>query len=266
MTVSTMRMHRLIPAIAMSLVMAACSTMPGREGNVDAVLTASGIDAQLARLQQPLQPGKSSGPTMLIPDEWLTIVNTTVAESLKPEEIRQELHSALSKNLSSHELASVQHFYESETGRTVVALESGQTSAPGTTRLPATTLDELARTTGAGKAASMLAERALNDAVDIAFEHRCFGLDKVPFAGMLSGVIKKTQLGALRDSVNTSIRERYTGLTERDAEAYIDFARSPAGNKFFNTRTSVLTTYAGRAGDSLSSKLSDAVTAICKKP
>lgn len=258
-------MFRLFPVIALSLFMAACSTLPGRQGNVDAVLAASGLDAQLTRLQQPLPPGKTSGPTMLIPDEWLTIVNTTIADSLKPDDIRKELRGTLLKDLSSRELAAVQSFYESDAGKNVVALEGGKMSALGTTRIADDTLDELARTTGAGKAVSMLAERGLSEAVDIALKHRCFGLDKVPFAGLLGGVMKKSQLGILRDNVNRSMRDRYASLSESDAEAYLAFARSTAGSKFFNARTSVLTTYAGRAGDSLSSKLADAVGSVCNK-
>lgn len=257
------RSSRLVPAIVLGMAMTACSTMPGREGNVDAVLAASGLEAQLTRLQQPLPVGQSKGPTMLIPDEWLAVVNTTVAEALKPEAMRQDLRSALLKDLSSRELAAVQHFYESDAGKAVVALESGTGAALGTTRLSDTTLDDIARTTGAGKAVSLLAERALTEAVDIAFKHQCFGLEKVPFAGLLGGVVKKSQLGMLRDSVNTSLRGRYAGLSETDAEAYLAFARTAAGSKFFNARTSVLTGYAGRAGDSLSSKLTEAVSAVC---
>lgn len=260
-----MKLLQLLTATTLSMVMAACSTLPGREGNVDAVLAASGLEAQLARLQQPLPVGKTSGPSMLIPDEWLTIVNTTIAEAVKPEAIRQELRSTLLKDLTSRELAAVQGFYESESGKNVVALESGTLTTLGTKHLGDATLDELARTTGAGKAVSMLAERGLNAAVDIAFKHRCFGLDQVPFAGLLGGVMKKSQLGMLRDSVNQSLYNRYASLSENDAEAYLAFARSPAGSKFYNARTSVMTTYAGRAGDSLSSTLADAVTAACKK-
>lgn len=260
-----LRSSRLIPAIALGMIMTACSTMPGREGNVDAVLAASGLEAQLTRLQTPLPVGQTKGPTMLIPDEWLAVVNTTVAEALKPEAMRQDMRSALLKDLSSRELAAVQNFYESEAGKAVVALESGKGAALGTNRLSDATLDDITRTTGAGKAVSLLAERALTEAVDIAFKHQCFGLEKVPFAGLLGGVMKKSQLGMLRDSVNTNLRSRYAGLSENDAEAYLAFARTAAGSKFFNARTAVLTGYAGRAGDSLSSKLTDAVSAVCHK-
>jgi hypothetical protein len=259
------RITRLLPALALGLAMSACSTLPHRDGNVDAVLTASGIDAQLTRLQQPLPVGQTKGPGMLIPDEWLTLVNTTVADTLKPEAMRQDLRSTLLKELSSRELASVQDFYESGAGKHVAALESGQSIASGTATLSDAVLDDIARTTGAGKAVSLLAERALNDAVDIAFKNQCFGLEKVPFAGLLSGVMKKSQLGMLRDSVNANLHNRYAGLSEREADAFLSFARSSAGSKFFNARTSVLTAYAGRAGDALSGKLTDAISAVCHK-
>ena len=48
-----------------------------------------------------------------------------------------------------------------------------------------------------------------------------------------------------------------------DAEAYLACARPAAGRKFLNARTSVQTGYAGRAGDSLRSKLTEAVSAVC---
>ena len=155
MTQPCIKQLRILPVLALCLAMAACGTLPGREGNVDAVLTASGLDAQLSRLQQPFPPGKTSGPSVLIPDEWLTIVNAAIADALKPDDIRQDLRNTLVRDMSSRELANVQDFYESDAGRHVVALESGNLSAPGATRVPDATLDELARTTGAGKAIRM---------------------------------------------------------------------------------------------------------------
>jgi hypothetical protein len=245
--------------------MSACNTLPHQEGNVDAVLAASGLEAQLTRLQQPLPVGKTKGPAMLIPDEWLIVVNTAVAETLKPEAMRADLRSALLKDLSSRELATTQAFFTSEVGKKIVELESGQSAASGASQLSETTLNDIAQTTGIGRATSLLAERALTEAVDIAFKHQCFGLDKVPFAGLLGGVMKKTQLSMLRDSVNTRLHSRYASLSESEADRYLDFARSSAGKKFFNARTAVLTDYAGRAGDSLQSTLTEAVSAVCHK-
>ncbi len=253
----------LISVTALGLLSTGCSTMPGSDSNVDAVLTASGLDAQLTRLQQPFPVGKTKGPTLLIPDEWLAVVNTTVAETLKPEAIRQDLRTVLLRDLSARELTSVQHFFESDAGKHVVALESGEQAVLSANRLTDSALEEIVHTTGTGKAVGLLAERALNEAVDIAIKHQCFGLDKVPFAGLLGGVMKKTQLGMLRDGVNASMYGRYASLSEKDADAYLAFAKTAAGSKFFNARTSVLTRYAGLAGDSLSGKLTDAVSAMC---
>jgi hypothetical protein len=264
-TAATKKYARLISVITLGIVMSACNTLPQREGSVDAVLAASGLEEQLTRLQQPLPVGQAKGPAMLIPDEWLTMVNTAVAETLKPEAMRADLRSALLKELSSRELATTQAFFTSEVGKKVVELEGGKSVVSGPSQLSEATLNDIAQTTGIGKATSLLAERALTEAVDIAFKHQCFGLDKVPFAGLLGGVMKKAQLSILRDSVNTRLHSRYAGLSESEADRYLDFAQSAAGKKFFNARTAVLTDYAGRAGDSLQGTLTKAVTAVCHK-
>lgn len=256
------RSLKLAAGASLGLLLAACAGMPGKEGNVDAVLTASGIDAQLRHLQQPLS---SEGPTAMIPDEWITLVNHTVAETLQPDAVRREMKAELDKSMSGRELVDVQAFYESDTGKRVVAVENGEVPAVtdgGATNTAA--LDTIVEATGAGKAVSMLAERGLNEAFNLALKHRCFGLDKVPMAGLLAGFVKKAQLATLKDSVNTAVRKRYAALSAADRDSYLAFVTSGAGKKFLTVRGNVIADAAGRAGDALSAPMAAHVDALCE--
>ncbi|MFN3587128.1 MAG: hypothetical protein ACK4UT_06465, partial [Moraxellaceae bacterium] len=250
-----MTSFRLLAATALALVVGACSTLPGRDGTADAVLAASGLSVQLDRLREPLPPGKTDGPTGLVPDELLVLVNTAIADNLQPERIRTELKAALEKELTARELGSVQAFYESATGMRVVALETGRATGPRNSALDTARLDELAAATGAGRAVAQLAERGLNDAVDVALKNGCFGADRIPMANLLGGVLKKAQLAALRDSVSRRVREQYASLSTQEVEDYIAFTRSGAGRKFLDARTRVLGNAAGRTGDALKGRL-----------
>lgn len=256
----------LASAAALCVLLSACSSLPGQKADIDAVMTASGLDAQIGMLDTPLHTEKMSGPLAMIPDEWITLVNSTISENVKPEQIRAELRTALSKNLSGAELNSVQKFYESDTGKHVVAIESGKadTHAGGSLTNDRATLDALANATGYGKAVSQLAQHGLNDAVDVAVKNGCFGLDQVPFAGMLVGVVKKAQLAALRENVNALVRERYTRLSADEQAVYLAFAQSSAGQKFFAARGSVMQDTAQRTGDALNGQLGQRVLQICK--
>jgi hypothetical protein len=251
----SMHPFRLVTTL-LALVLAGCATLPGRQGNADAVLDASGVDAQLSHLQQPL-----TADTM-IPDQWVKLVNATVADVLKPAAIRSDMKQQLEQDLSGRELASVQSFYESDTGKRVVAAETGATpaAAAGT---DSAELDTLAQATGVGRAASMLAERGLNEAFDLALKHHCFGLDKVPMAGLLAGFVKKAQLASLRDRVNAGVRQRYAGLSPDDRASYLAFVKSAAGSKFLQVRGNVIAAAAGRAGDALSAPMAEQVDALC---
>lgn len=254
-----MKMLRLLP---LALLLAACTSLQKNSGDVDAVIQASGLNSQLKRLETPLPVDRMEGPLALIPDEWIALVNSTIADNLKPEQIRSNLKSQLQQNLSGIELHAVQAFYESPTGQRVVSAESGKTtgnrSAPGNA-----TLDALADATGAGQAASLLAQHGLNDAIDVAVKNGCFGLGDIPMASLLVGVVKKAQLNALRSSVNASVREQYASLSDAEQTDYLAFARSSAGRKFLSARASVMNDAATRAGSALSGQLGVQIKEVC---
>lgn len=259
------QLRLLLPAL--TLMLAACSSMPGRESDIDAVLNASGLEAQLDWLRQPLQTSQTSGPLALIPDEWLQLVNLTVAETLQPQDIRNQLRGTLKDRLTATELAEVERFFRSGPGRKVVAVETGSSLATAAgDDLNTATLEALASATGVGSAVSRLAEHALNDVVDIALQEGCLGQERTPLASLLGGVVKKAQLLALRNAVNERIRARYASLTPEEQETYLEFARSRAGEKFFSARQAVMSNAAQRAGVALNSQLTPRLSELCKSP
>lgn len=252
--------------LALALALGGCAALPPGDADVDALLRASGIDAQLAWLEQPLPAGKLEGPLSLLPDDWIGIINSTVAERVQPADIRRELADRLQRDLSARELGEVRRFFDSATGRAVVAVESGspQAAAVPTVATDEHMLDALANASGVGTAVSRLAETGLGDAVDIVMRSNCLGQGKVPFAGFVGGVLKKAQLKALRLRVNDEIRGRYAALAREDRQRYLDFAQSAAGHKFLRARAEVVGAAADRAGTALGSALTPRVDALCK--
>lgn len=254
--------------LSLLLTLPACASLPPRDADVDALLGASGLDAQLAWLEQPLPAGKLEGPLSLLPDDWIAIVNSTVAERVRPVEIRRELRERLQQDLSAGELAEVQRFFESDTGRAVVAVESGSPQAGGKLidqdNDPA--LLALANATGLGQAVGKLAEASLGEAVDIVLRSNCLGQGKTPFAGVVGSFLKKAQLKALRLRVNDDVQSRYASLSAPQRERYLDFTRSSAGQKFFRARAEVVGNSAERAGNALGSALAPRIDALCNTP
>lgn len=250
--------------LAALLVLAGCASLPGRNSDVDAVLTASGVDAQLAWLSQPLQADKLKGPMALVPDDWITTINAAVAGELQPAEIRGNLREALQRELSARELGEVQRFYESPVGHAVVAVESGASGEhPAAVADPAQ-VEALANATGLGQAVARLAEKGLGDAFDIALRTDCLGQGKTPFASLVGGVLKKAQLRALRTMVNEQVSRRYAALTPSQQADYLAFAESRAGRKFFQVRSEVVGNAADRAGTALGAALTPRFNALCK--
>lgn len=250
------------------LLLAACAGLPARDSDVDAVLAASGFDDQMAWLQKPLRPETASGVLALLPDDWVAVVNATVAQTVKTDVIRADLRQELKRSLSASELQRVRKFYEGPTGRRVAALESGKLDSrleDAGNASDAATLDALAEATGTGKAVSRLAEHALGDAVDIALRTGCFGSTRLPLAGLLGGMVKKAQLAALRGAVNERVRERYAALTPAEQADYLAFAQGSEGRKFFAARSTLMLARAEEAGKALGTQLTPRIDALCRE-
>lgn len=252
----------LLPALF--LLLAACAGLPGRSSDVEAVLAASGVDAQLAWLSQPLQSEKLKGPLALVPDDWISTINAAVAGELQPAEIRGALREALQRELSARELGEVQRFYETPVGLAVVAVESGAGGDRAAASADPATVEALASATGLGQAVSRLAEKGLGDAFDIALKTDCLGQGKTPFAGLVGGVLKKAQLRALRAMVNDQVSRRYAALTPAQQADYLAFTQSGAGRKFFRVRGEIVGNAADRAGTALGAALTPRFNALCK--
>lgn len=251
--------------LSLLLTLTACAALQPRAADIDALLGASGLEAQLAWLEQPLPAGKLDGPLSLLPDDWIALVNSTVAEGIQPADIRRELRERLQKDLSARELGEVQHFFESDTGRAVVAVESGSPQAAGRSGSGAddATLVALANATGLGRAVGRLAEASLGETVDIVLRSNCLGQGKTPFAGVVGSFFKKAQIKALRLRVNDEVQTRYASLSAQQRESYLDFTRTDAGRKFFQARADVVGQAAERAGNALGSALTPRIDALC---
>lgn len=259
-----MSFWRFTAALGLSITLAACSSAPVGGGNADAVIQASGISSLLSRLEKPLPVEKMEGPLALIPDEWVALVNSTIADNLKPDAIRLDLQNRLQATMTAKELATVQRFYESSVGQHVIRIESGKESNDRMI-VGNETLDSLVSASGIGKAASSLAQYGLNDAIDVAVKNGCFGISEIPMAKVVVSVVKKGQLSALRSTVNTSIRQQYAALTESERMEYLVFAQSTAGKKFLNARAEALDSAAVRVGGALSGQLGEQVKSVCGK-
>ena len=242
---------------------AGCSSLPPRESDIDAVLAASGTDAELAMLAHPLPHDRLKGALSLVPEDWVTAINATVEDNLKPAEWRAQMKTGLQKEMTGRELADVQHFYESPTGRAVVTSESGRGNAAAVGGNDAATLEALANATGLGKAASKLAEKGLGDAFDIALRTNCFGQGETHFAGLVGAVLKKAQLNAVRRAVGDQVQQRYASLTPAQREDYLAFTQTSAGQKFLRVRADTLSSAADKAGTALGTELTPRFKAFC---
>ncbi len=259
-----MKTTRLIPLLLIGL-LSACAGLPGNKtADIDALLLASGVDGQLKTLEQPLDPDSLEGPMALVPNELISAINSTVSASLKPDDIRAGLKTALNRNMKADELRAARRFFESKTGQQVVAAEGGKLNRNSfISAAQEEQLRTLDSATGASQVVSRLAEQSFGSAVDALTKNSCLGIKDIPFSGLLGGVVKKSQMAVVRQSVRSMMNSRYGALSSEELNAYLKFAQSPAGQNYFKSRNEAFSEAASKAGDDVAKLLAQELNKGC---
>lgn len=261
-----MKAFRSLALVTLTALLGACANLPvNRDADVEMLIRASGINAQLTALSQPLNPDAVNGAGGMIPNDVINAINSAVAGAIDPDQVRSNVKTSFTKNLSDAQLRDALSFFNSATGQHVVAAETSAanignyagSAQPGQ-------LDALDDATGVSRIFGKLAEQSTSSAIDVLISSNCLGTNNIPFAGMMAGVIKKAQINAVRRSVRQVMNQRYAALTPDEVSSYLSFAQSSAGQQFFQSRNQAFMEATSTASGQISTILTAQIAKTCK--
>jgi hypothetical protein len=260
-----MKTLHLLPLALLTLLLGACASHPvNKDADIDALLQAAGIEAQLSALQQPLDTHNLSHGDLQIPADLGQAVNSAIADTVNVANIHADLRNRLSA-MSDDQLKAALTFYQSPGGMHVAAVESGKLGVGNAQPTPQILLD-LDEATGSSKLFSSLAEQSIGDALDIATSGKCKKIgDLPPMVGIFGGIVKRAAMNSVRDNVRQGLNHRYATLAAEDVDAYLQFARSAPGQQFFAARNQAFGGAISAAGQVLAAALSIEVGKLCNQ-
>lgn len=254
---------RITLTLAFTLLLGACAGLPGsKSATSEDLIEAAGIDHQLAALTKPIPAKNVEAPDFLLPGPVLGSANEAIASVVKPEAIHDALKADIEKTMSPEEITEALAFYHSPSGKAVVAAEGGQPGGNTEGNDPRA-FAQLDTATGTSKMITSLTDQTLAATLDYANEHGCFGLDKNKFTGYLGGVVEKALLNAVREAIRDQLQRRYDSLPPDALDAYLRFAQSPSGGKFFAARNQAVSDNLQTLSAALSAALMEQVTQHC---
>lgn len=237
--------------IAAVLLVAALAPAVARAQTAEDLIRKSGGDVSLASLPQSLKAGLDALRAQGLPvdDNFASAWSDAADAIFKPEDIVAQVGRDLSGVFSGAEAREIAEFYDSELGRRVVAFESDGAKFEKQAEITAFA-KELTR--DAGKYAARLAlYQQLDDAagltkisvaiamnMGVAIQTGMIASGKLPMALTFEDIKREAekQRFAISQQVANALYQSmayiYRDVSEADMLTYINFTKSPAGQKF----------------------------------
>ncbi len=252
-------MRRLLPVLPI-LLLTACHTLPKApvapvppRVNTPDLLTATHFRAPLAYLEAPLY---DPDVTEWIPQHFLDEVARAIQSTIDAPYTDTRLAAALSTRLSEDDMRAVIEFYRSPTGAAVLAAEA---SFRERVNQPAPTgVNPTAPLTSATRLAEVLQTIFMSsaDAVVNRLEtYDCLAIMQIPGSHIGLNIAKRNRVGFMRSQVRRSLANLYAPLSADQQAAFLQFAQSPAGQRFYQARVDVM----GGIGTEFGERVAEAI-------
>lgn len=237
-------MRRLLTILPVML-LAACHTMTSRpvapvapRVNAPDLLAATHFRAPLAYLEAPLYDPEVKE---WIPQQFLDQVEHAIQGTIDTPYTDTQLAAVLSRQLDESDMRAVIEFYRSPTGQAVLAAEA---SFRDRVNRPAPDgVNPTAGITAATRLPEVLEKIFMSsaDAVINRLEtYDCLAIMQIPGSHIGLNIAKRNRVGFMRSQVRRSLASLYAPLSAEDQAAFLQFAQSPVGQRYYQARVDAM--------------------------
>lgn len=179
-----------------------------------------------------------------IPQQFLDEVQQAIQSTVNNPYTDSQLQQVLAKKLSAQEMQAVIDFYQSSAGQHILAAERSFRER----------INLKTETTNTNTSQALLTATQLNAALNRIFMasadsliHRldsydCLALMQIPGSNLGLNVAKRNKARFMQRQIRRSLANVYNDISPTDAEAYLNFAQSEVGKKYFGVRVDALAT------------------------
>lgn len=194
-----------------------------------------------------------------IPQTFLDEVQKSIHDTINYPYTNTQLRLALSQKLSSTEIQQVIDFYQSATGQAILQAEqsfrervnlSTESSALAAEAIKASQLSAMLY------AVFMSSANAVINRLD---SYECLAIRQIPGSNIGLLMAKRHKVAFMQRQVQRSLRNLYLNVSDADLHAYLQFAQSALGQKYFTSRTAAMNDIGQEFGERVAEAIAPAL-------
>lgn len=227
------------------LLLSACHSVPSipppPQANAAELLQASQFRTPLFYLEAPLYDPEVQE---WIAQNFLDDVKASIRATVDNPYTDYQLQQALSQKLTGAEMQQVIDFYQSASGQAILAAESNFRDSINRPQAPEST-SNTSQLLQATKLADMLnsifmaSAEALVNRLD---SYDCLAIMQIPGSHIGLNVAKRNKARFMQRQIRRSLANLYSQVNPADLQAYLTFAQSPVGQRYFSARADAMST------------------------
>ena len=247
------------------LTLAACQTAPQQttvivppppHANINQLLTVSQFRTPLFYLEAPLYDPEVKE---WIPQKFLDDVQKSIDDTINYPYTDTQLRLALSQKLSSIDTQQVIDFYQSTTGQNILQAEqsfrervnlSSDSTALAADVIKATLL-------------STMLHNVFMSSVDAVISrldsYECLAIRQIPGSNIGLLMAKRHKVAFMERQVQRSLSNLYLNVSDADLQAYLQFAQSAVGQKYFKARNEAMLSIGKEFGERVAEAIAPAL-------
>lgn len=257
---------RILPLLLLVAGLSACQTAPktpspppAPTANAQQLLDATHFRMPLHYLEAPLYDPEVKE---WIPQRFLDNVQHAIQATIDYPFTDTQLQLALSKSLSGQDMQTVIDFYRSPSGQAALAAESSfreRLDLPGNTA-SADLTRQLLDATRLGDTLNKVFTASADALINRLDTYDCLAIMQIPGSHIGLNIAKRNRIDFMNHQIRRSLSNLYSGMSPEDLEAYLAFARSDIGKRYFAARVDAMSAIGTDFGDRVAEAIAPGLT------
>lgn len=243
----------------------ACQTVPQQtadksppplHANVSQLLTVTQFRTPLFYLEAPLYDPEVKE---WIPQKFLDDVQKSIEATINYPYTDTQLRLALSKQLSADDMQQVIDFYQSTTGQNILQAEQSFRERVNLNTDSSALAAEVIKATLLSTMLHNVFISSANAVINRLDSYECLAIRQIPGSNIGLLMAKRHKVAFMERQVQRSLSNLYLNVSEADLKAYLQFAQSAVGQKYFKARNVAMNNIGQEFGERVAEAIAPAL-------
>jgi hypothetical protein len=194
-----------------------------------------------------------------IPQKFLDQVQQSIEATVNYPYTETQLQRALSNQLTGDEMQQVINFYQSSVGQAILSAESTFKERININTPPIENHKKIVTATQLQAALHRIFMSSADALITRLDSYNCLAIMQIPGSNIGLHIAKRNKANFMEAQITRALAHLYDNVSEADLMAYLQFAQSPVGQKYFAARVVAMNTIGVDFGERVAEAIAPAL-------